>query len=76
MPIIHVILESCFELQCSVLQDLQSGYWQVMMDESSKARAAVATPFGLYQFQPMASRLSLSSLGMLCQQRGLKFTQK
>eukprot|EP00117_Sycon_ciliatum_P011053 scpid10434/ scgid12689/ Retrovirus-related Pol polyprotein from transposon 412; Protease; Reverse transcriptase; Endonuclease len=33
--------------------DLASGYWQVELENSSKAKAAFATPFGLYEWNVM-----------------------
>lgn len=53
IPNIHEILESLAGSSVFTTIALNSGYWQVPMDESSKEKTAFICPFGLFQFQVM-----------------------
>lgn len=53
LPNITEILESLSGAVLSSTIDLNSGYWQVSMDSTSKAKTAFITSSGLYHFNVM-----------------------
>ena len=53
IPRIQDILDRLAGSKWFTAWDLTSGYWQIMMDESSKDKTAFSTPDGHYQFKRM-----------------------
>ncbi len=53
LPNLSEILESLSGSAIFSTLDLNSGYWQVTMDTSSKAKTAFTTPAGLFHFNVM-----------------------
>lgn len=58
MPRIQDIFDQLGGAQIFTTLDLKSGYWQVRVGESSKAKTAISTHLGLFQFTRMQFGLS------------------
>jgi hypothetical protein len=58
LPNIQEILDWVGGNQWYSVMDLDSGFWQIEMDEASKQKTAFASSMGLHQFKSMAQGLS------------------
>lgn len=57
-PLIDNILALLGRSKCFSTIDLRSGYWQVVLDEADREKAAFVCHMGLFQFKVMPMRLA------------------
>lgn len=53
MPRIDDVIDHLGQAKFISTMDLTRGYWQVPLDQESRAKSAFATPYGLFQFNVM-----------------------
>ena len=65
MPRVDDLIDQLGGAYYITTMDLTRGYWQVPVSEDAKQKTAIATPFGLYQFNRMPFGLVLATFQRL-----------